>query len=49
MKMRNSVAKKSAARDTSRRTSRSEVVNLPRMFLFLELFVEKDIPNRSTK
>jgi hypothetical protein len=44
MKMRNTNGKKPA-----RRTSRSGVVNMPRMFLFLELFVDKEIPQRSTK
>jgi hypothetical protein len=48
MKMRNSNDKKSVTRDISRRVSRNEV-NLPRMFLFLELFVDKDIPQRSSK
>jgi hypothetical protein len=49
MKMRNSIGKKPAGREVSRRASGSEAVNLPRMFLFLELFVEKEIPERSTK
>jgi hypothetical protein len=49
MKMRNSNAKKAAPRDLSRRTFRNGEVNLPRLFLFLELFVDKDIPHRSTK
>jgi hypothetical protein len=48
MKMRNSIVKKPAARVASRRASRIEV-NLPRMFLFLEVFVDKEIPQRSTK
>ena len=49
MKMRNSNEKKAVSREVSRRASRSEVLNLPRMFLFLELFVDKDISHRSTK
>jgi hypothetical protein len=49
MKMRNSIGKKAVTRDASRRTSRNDSVNMPRMFLFLELFVDKDIPQRSTK
>ena len=49
MKMRNSIGKKPVARVVSRRASGSEVMNLPRVFLFLELFVDKDISQRSTK
>jgi len=49
MKMRNSVGKKTPSRDLSRRASRSEALNMPRLFLFLELFVEKEIPGRSAK
>jgi hypothetical protein len=49
MKIRNSSGKKTAPREASRRTSRCETINLPRMFLFLELFVDKDIPHRSMK
>jgi hypothetical protein len=49
MKMRNSIGKKPAARVVSRRASGSEMMNLPRVFLFLELFVDKDISQRSTK
>jgi hypothetical protein len=46
MKMRNSsIGKKPGAR----RALRAEVLNLPRVFLFLELFVDKDISSRSTK
>jgi hypothetical protein len=41
--------KKTTARDAGRQTSRAEVLNLPRVFLFLELFVEKELPGRSTK
>ncbi len=44
MKMRTTNGKKPAGREVSRQTSRSEVMNLPRVFLFLELFVDKDIP-----
>jgi len=47
MKMRNSTAKKSGARQVSARPSRGELINLPRVYLFLELFV--DIPGRSSK
>jgi hypothetical protein len=49
MKMRNSIGKRHAGRETSRRASASEVLSLPRLFLFLELFVDKEIPERSTK
>jgi hypothetical protein len=49
MKMQNSVGKPRPARNASRRAAGNEVMNLPRLFLFLELFVEKDIPERSTK
>jgi hypothetical protein len=49
MKMRNSVGKPRAARNAPRSAAGNEVMNLPRVFLFLELFVEKDIPGRSTK
>jgi hypothetical protein len=49
MKMRNSTCKRPAQRAAARRASRNDEVNLPRMFLFLELFVDKDIPHRSTK
>jgi hypothetical protein len=49
MKMRNSIGKKSAGRVTARRAPGAEAISLPRMFLFLELFVDKDIPGRSTK
>jgi hypothetical protein len=48
MKMRNSNGKK-AAKDVSRRASRAESLNLPRIFLFLELFVDKDVQGQSTK
>jgi hypothetical protein len=47
MKMRTS--KKPAGREVSRRASRTEAMNLPRVFLFLELFVDREIPQRSTK
>jgi hypothetical protein len=49
MKMHSSNGKKAAVRDVTRRASRNVAMNLPRMFLFLELFVDKDIPERSTK
>jgi hypothetical protein len=49
MKMQNSIGKKPAARAVSRRASRSNTIDLPRMFLFLELFVDKDIHQRSGK
>ncbi len=49
MKMRNSIGKKRAGREASRRSSDITGMNLPRLFLFLELFVEKEIPERSTK
>jgi len=49
MKMRHSIGKKRASRDVSRRASRHNAMNLPRVYLFLELFVDKDIPQRSTK
>jgi hypothetical protein len=49
MKMRNSHGKKPAAREDVRRASRAEAINLPRLFLFLEVFVEKDLPGRSAK
>ena len=45
MKMRNSTGKKVAPR----KAVRHESLNLPRVYLFLELFVEKDITGRSTK
>jgi hypothetical protein len=47
MKMRNSSGKKTAR--AAKRTARAEAINLPRMFLFLELFVEKDLAERSSK
>ncbi|MGA3170021.1 MAG: hypothetical protein ABSE62_03325 [Chthoniobacteraceae bacterium] len=46
MKMRNSSNGKKLG---ARRAPRTEVLNLPRLFLFLELFVDKDISSRSTK
>ena len=49
MKMRNPIARKPPTRQASRHTSQSSGVNLPRIYLFLELFVDKDIPHRSTK
>lgn len=49
MKMQNSTDKRRAQRSVSRRAAANEALNLPRLFLFLELFVEKDIPYRSTK
>jgi hypothetical protein len=49
MKMRNSIGKKSAAREDVRRASRADAINLPRLFLFLEVFVEKEISGRSAK
>ena len=47
MKMRNPTIKKAAR--PARRAAPAEMMNLPRVFLFLELFVEKDIAERSTK
>jgi hypothetical protein len=47
--MRHTNGKKRMARHEPRRASRSEPMNLPRTFLFMELFVDKDIPHRSTK
>jgi hypothetical protein len=49
MKMRDHTAKKRATRHVARHATRSDGANLPRMYLFLELFVDKDIPQRSTK
>jgi hypothetical protein len=49
MKMRNSVGKKGTGREAARHVSSCEGMSLPRLFLFLELFVAKDIPERSTK
>ncbi len=49
MKMQHSTAKKRAGREASRRASQYEVMNMPRLYLFLELFVEKEIPGRSGK
>ena len=49
MKMRNSIGKKRSARVPARHASRHEGLSLPRVFLFLELFVDKDLPQRSTK
>jgi hypothetical protein len=50
MKTRNSTGlKKRATRDVSRRTSPHDVINAPRLYLFLEVFVDKAIPQRSTK
>ena len=49
MKMRNSIGKKRAGREASRRDLGCEMMSLPRLFLFLELFVDKEIPERSTK
>ena len=49
MKMHHSSEKKPAGRTVPRRAARSENMNIPRVFLFLELFVDKDIPERSTK
>lgn len=48
MKMRTAVVKKPVSRHASR-TAGTESLNLPRLFLFLELFVDRDIPQRSTK
>ena len=47
MKMRTPAGKKAVR--PARRAARAEVMSLPRVFLFLELFVEKEIPERSTK
>ena len=49
MKMQTTAGKKPATRTASRRASRSDTIDLPRMFLFLELFVDKDIQQRSGK
>jgi len=49
MKMQTTAGKKPATRTASRRASRSDTIDLPRMFLFLELFVDKDIHQRSGK
>jgi hypothetical protein len=49
MKMRNSPGKKPAAREMVRRASRADAINLPRLFLFLEVFVEKEVSERSAK
>jgi hypothetical protein len=50
MKMRNSSGKKRASRDMAHRaSSRHAAVNVPRLYLFMEVFVDKDIPDRSTK
>jgi len=49
MKLRNTTGKKPAGRVANRKASSADVVNLPRVFLFLELFVEKEVPGRSTK
>ncbi|HEX4085276.1 MAG TPA: hypothetical protein VHY22_10220 [Chthoniobacteraceae bacterium] len=45
MKMRNPTAKKIGPR----KAVRHENLNLPRVYLFLELFVEKEISGRSAK
>jgi hypothetical protein len=49
MKMRSSITKKRGGRVASRRSSGNEIISLPRMYLFLEVFVDKEIPERSTK
>jgi hypothetical protein len=49
MKFRNSNDKKLAGKDAARRVSRADTLNLPRVFLFLEVFVEKEVSGRSTK
>ena len=49
MKMRTSLGKKRVARNAARQSLHSDGISLPRVFLFLELFVDKDIPQRSTK
>jgi len=46
MKVRNSTCKKLLPRKAARH---DQHINLPRIYLFLELFVEKEIPGRSTK
>jgi hypothetical protein len=49
MKIRNSTGKKPGARESVHRASRVDALNLPRVFLFLEVFVEKEVAGRSTK
>jgi hypothetical protein len=49
MKTQTSIAKKRVVHRTSRPQSGRPGINLPRLFLFLEVFVEKEIPGRSTK
>jgi hypothetical protein len=44
MKMQTSTGKRCVQRGASQKAARIETMNLPRLFLFLEVFVEKDIP-----
>jgi hypothetical protein len=49
MKTQNSIAKKRATRHFARHQSGHNEVDLPRLYLFLELFVDKAIPACSDK
>ncbi len=44
MKMPNSQGKPRPRRGIARKTTGIDSMNLPRLFLFLEVFVEKDLP-----
>jgi hypothetical protein len=44
MKMRTSPGKRRTQRGASQKVAGLETMNLPRLFLFLEVFVEKDMP-----
>ncbi len=44
MKMQTTSVKRRTLRNATQKTAGAETMNLPRLFLFLEVFVEKDIP-----
>jgi hypothetical protein len=44
MKMQTSAGKRRTQRSAAQKAAGLETMNLPRLFLFLEVFVEKDIP-----
>jgi hypothetical protein len=48
MKIRNTTVKRRTGRAVSRHST-GAAMNLPRLFLFLEVFVEKEVPGRSAR
>jgi hypothetical protein len=44
MKMQSSAGKRRTQRSATRKAAGLDTLNLPRLFLFMEVFVEKDIP-----